>query len=597
MKQLIQCMGMLMLLFALSSRVSAQITLVKDGKATSRIVLVEKNEVNEQAATLLQDFVKRISQATLPIVADTKARSGDILIGGKQASAGEDGFLLKTTANEQLQISSGGDKGAIYGVVSLLEQYMGVSYFAKEAYTLTPMQTITLPAIHREETPAFRYRQTYSYNNDPVYKLWFRLEEPKDMFIENMWVHTFNRILPSDRFGKEHPEYYSFINGEHRPGHNSQWCLTNPKVFDAAVRQLDSIFKAHPDMKMISVSQNDGNNTNCSCPACKEVDEYEGSPSGNLIRFLNKLAERFPDKEFSTLAYLYSMQPPKHVKPLSNVNIMLCDIDCKREVPLTDNASGRDFVKALEGWSKISDNIFVWDYGINFDNIVSPFPNFHILQKNIQLFKKNHVTMHFSQVNGIRGGDFSEMRAYMIGKLMWDPYQNADSLMRTFMNGYYGAAAPYLYQYQKIMQGALLAGGQPLWIYDSPISHKNGMLNPVLLKTYDELFDLAEEAVAGDTVLLRRVQLSRLPLQYSELEIARTQVGTDKTKIRELLGLFDRRTRQFGVTSLNERKNAPGEYCERNDSCRKTSEARPPAPPSPGSSRLRNVIKHWAKQL
>jgi len=127
----------------------------------------------------------------------------------------------------------------------------------------------------------------------------------------------------------------------------------------------------------------------------------------------------------------------------------------------------------------------------------------------------------------------------MIGKLMWDPYQNADSLMRTFMNGYYGAAAPYLYQYQKIMQGALLAGGQPLWIYDSPISHKNGMLNPVLLKTYNELFDQAEEAVDGDTVLLRRVQLSRLPLQYSELEIARTQVGTDKTKIRELLGLFD----------------------------------------------------------
>ncbi|MFR3099561.1 MAG: hypothetical protein ACLTNJ_02795 [Parabacteroides distasonis] len=70
MKQLIQCMGMLMLLFGLSSRVSAQITLVKDGKATSRIVLVEKNEVNEQAATLLQDFVKRISRLrfrSLPI--------------------------------------------------------------------------------------------------------------------------------------------------------------------------------------------------------------------------------------------------------------------------------------------------------------------------------------------------------------------------------------------------------------------------------------------------------------------------------------------------------------------------------------------------
>lgn len=563
MKRFLKHVLFFLLTVSYSSGIYAQLTIVQDGKAVSRIVIAEQTKVNEQAAALLQDFVKRISQATLPIVSDTKAQKGDILIGQETTDEiGEDGFLLHT-ADGQLRICSGGDKGAIYGVVTLLEEYLGVSYYAKDVYTLTPMQTITLPFIDRKETPAFRYRQTWSYNTeDSIYNLWFRLETPQDMFIDNMWVHTFNRILPSDRFGKEHPEYYSFINGEHRPGHNSQWCLTNPEVFETAVRQLDSIFQAHPDMRMISVSQNDGNHTNCSCPACKEIDELEGSPSGNIIRFLNKLAERFPDKEFSTLAYLYSMQPPKHVKPLPNVNIMLCDIDCMREVPLTDNASGREFVKALEGWSKISDNIFVWDYGINFDNIVSPFPNFHILQKNIQLFKENHVTMHFSQVNGIRGGDFSEMRAYMIAKLMWNPYQDADSLMQTFMKGYYGAAAPYLYQYQKIMQGALLASGQPLWIYDSPISHKDGMLKPVLLKTYNELFDQAEEAVKKDTTLLHRVQLSRLSLQYAELEIARTRIDTDKTGTKKLLELFDQRTRQFGVSTLNERKNPPGEYCE-----------------------------------
>ena len=186
--------------------------------------------------------------------------------------------------------------------------------------------------------------------------------------------------------------------------------------------------------------------------ACRAVDEYEGSPSGNLIRFLNKLAQRFPDKEFSTLAYLYSMHPPKHTRPLPNVNIMLCDIDCKREVPLTDNASGQDFMKALTGWSAISDNIFVWDYGINFDNQVAPFPNFHILQKNIQLFKENHATMLFEQVNGLRGTDFSELRAYMLSKLMWNPSCDADSLMQTFLKGYYGPSAPYLYQYQKLLQ-------------------------------------------------------------------------------------------------------------------------------------------------
>ena len=540
---------------------SAQITLVKKRKPVARICVLEQTDADKQAAGLLQDFVERISKANLPIVYGEKVRKGDVVIGEADADAGEDGFSL-TTENGCLYVRSGGGKGSIYGVVTLLEKWLGVSYYAKNAYTLQPMETIELPALAHQETPAFRYRQTFSYGNeDPIYRMWFRLEEPKEMFIGNLWVHTFNRILPSDVYGKEHPEYYSFINGEHRPGHNSQWCLTNPEVFDAAVKSLDSIFKMHPDLKMISVSQNDGNHTNCSCPECKAVDEYEGSPSGNLIRFLNKLAERYPDKEFSTLAYLYSMQPPKHTKPHPNVNIMLCDIDCKREVPLTDNESGQYFVKALEGWSAISNNIFVWDYGINFDNIVSPFPNFHILQKNIQLFKKNHVTMHFSQVNGIRGGDFSEMRAYMIGKLMWNPDLDADSLMHTFMDGYYGDAAPYLYQYQKIMQGALLASGQPLWIYDSPISHKKGMLNAHLIKVYDELFDKAEEAVASDSVLLERVWVSRLPLQYSKLEIARTEVNSDKKESEALLALFEKRTAELGVKSLNERNNHPAEYC------------------------------------
>ena len=540
---------------------SAQLTLVKDGKAVSRIVLSEKSEINRQAADLLQDFVQRISGASLPIV-EGKAKSGDVVIGGKSAEAGEDGFTLCTEQN-QLRITSGGDKGSIYGVVTLLEKYMGVSYYAYQAYTLTPSKTITLPEIHLSETPAFRYRQSFSYGcDDPIYKMWFRLEEPNEVFIDNMWVHTFDRLMPSEVYGKEHPEYYSYINGEHRPGNHSQWCLTNPDVYDFVVKKLDSVFKANPDKKLISVSQNDGNNTFCTCENCRKVYEEEGSPAGAYIRFMNKLAERFPDKEISTLAYLFTMHPPKKVKPLPNVNIMLCDIDCMREVPLTDNASGRDFVKALEGWSAISNNIFVWDYGINFDNMVSCFPNFHVLQKNIQLFKKNHVTMHFSQVNGSKGTDFSEMRAYMLGKLMWDPYQNADSLMRSFMDGYYGAAAPYLYQYQKIMQGGLLASGINLWIYDSPVTHKNGMLNDQLCKTYDELFDQAEAAVASDPVRLDRVQLSRLSLIYSELEIARTKTNQDVAKVRQQLDYFRQQCRKFGIKSLNERSNAPEDYCD-----------------------------------
>ena len=541
----------------------AQITLVKNHKAQARILLVEDNAVNKEAAELLNFFLQKMSGVTLPVSVGEKATSGSVLIGELTQEAGYEGFALDCSKGV-LRIQTGGGFGAAYGVATLLERWLGVAYYAYEAYTFTPMQTVTIPQLHCAETPAFRFRQTFSYGNeDPKYVRWFRLNKQQDVFADNLWVHTFNRILPSSVYGKSHPEYYSFINGERRPGEHSQWCLSNPEVFELAAHKIDSIFRANPGKTMISVSQNDGNNTYCQCEACKKVDAYEGGPSGSIIRFLNKLAQQFPDKQFSTLAYLFSMHPPKHVKPLPNVNIMLCDIDCKREVPLTDNASGQDFVKAIEGWARISDNIFVWDYGINFDNMVAPFPNFHILQPNIQLFKKHHATMLFEQVNGgrQRGTDFGELRAYMLAKLMWNPYLNTDSLMKTFLNGYYGAAGPILYRYLQIQQGALLSSDIPLWIYDSPISHKTGMLNDRLIKVYDALFDEAEKAVAGNEELLGRVQTARLPLRYSKLEIARTRQGGDAQAIRHDLEIFRQHAERYGITSLNERNNLATDYC------------------------------------
>ncbi|MBQ6309079.1 MAG: DUF4838 domain-containing protein, partial [Prevotella sp.] len=73
----------------------AQITIVKNGKAKGRIVRVERNTNNDEAAHLLQRFVERISGAQLPLVDGIKPRSGDIVIGEKTDKAKEDGFALE----------------------------------------------------------------------------------------------------------------------------------------------------------------------------------------------------------------------------------------------------------------------------------------------------------------------------------------------------------------------------------------------------------------------------------------------------------------------------------------------------------------------
>lgn len=553
---------------------SAQISLVKKGKPQTRIIVSEQS-ADKEAANILQHFVRQISGAELPVISVTqnpKLRKNDIYIdssqklpsnlAASQAKITEDGFLMSTEGN--LLRIVGSDKGSVYGVVTLLESYFDVDYWGENEYDCPASQVLELPLFTLSENPAFRYRQSqfYGMKTDTLYRQWHRLEEPREMFAASYWVHTFDRLLPSDVYGKEHPEYYSWFGGRRHPGKASQWCLTNPDVLEIVSARVDSIFKANPGMNMISVSQNDGNYTNCTCENCKKIDEAEGAFSGSLIYFMNKLAARFPDKEFSTLAYLYTMKAPAHIKPLPNVSVMLCDIDCNREVSLTENESGREFTAALEAWGKITKNLFVWDYGINFDNYLAPFPNFHILQDNIRLFKKNNTSMHFSQIAGSRGGDFAELRTYMVAKLMWNPELNADSLMKHFLNGYYGEAGPTLYRYLRTMEGALIGSGQRLWIYDSPVSHKNGMLKPELMKRYNVLFDEAENLVGDDTVRLQRVHKARLPLQYSELEIARTENEKDIDDLNNKLNLFEERVRAFNVPTLNERNNSPVEYCE-----------------------------------
>ena len=545
---------------------SKEVTLVENGTPAGTIYYGSQ-PCDRSAAQLLSTFIGHISGAEMPLsqwTDQTTLKPGDVFIRTSEGTAEltEDGASI-STVDGHLEIIGGPGKGALSGVVIVLEQYLGCNYWGAQEFTAPKQSTVALPHISLTENPGFRYRQVSGYmaEADSLYRLWYRLESPREEFAGNLWVHTFDRLLPSAEYGEKHPEYYAYFDGKRHPGKASQWCLTNPEVLEVVAARIDSIFKANPGLNMISVSQNDGNHTHCRCDSCAAVDQYEGALSGNVIRFVNKLAERFPDKQFSTLAYLYTCQPPKHVKPLPNVNIMLCDIDCRREVPLTDNDSGREFVKALEGWSAISDNIFVWDYGINFDGYLTPFPNFHILAPNIRLFKKHHATMHFSQINGSRGGDFCELRAYMVQKLMWNPCADPDSLRQHFLNGYYGKAAPHIGKYLDELTARLLESKQPLWIYDSPNSHKQGMLSAEACKLYNDLFDKAEQAVADNDEQLMRVRRSRLSLQYSQLEIMRTDAAADPAKTAALLDLFEQRVKEYDIPAINERNNSPLDYC------------------------------------
>ena len=159
--------------------VYGQATIGKD----SKIVLAEKTEVNQTAASILQNFIQKITGVQLGIHPKGKASAGDVLIGAAPSDeVKEDGFYLSTAGGKV--VIAGKDKGVVYGVVSLLETYAGVDYWGNGEYNLEKRAVLSLPLIEKTENPAFRYRQTqhYGLRKDSLYKWWYRLEEPKDVF-------------------------------------------------------------------------------------------------------------------------------------------------------------------------------------------------------------------------------------------------------------------------------------------------------------------------------------------------------------------------------------------------------------------------------
>ncbi|MGD0781338.1 MAG: DUF4838 domain-containing protein [Candidatus Aminicenantales bacterium] len=539
----------------LPAQTSAPRTLAEKGRALFSIVFpTEATENDRRAASILQDAFFRMTGVRLSITEkDAPGRMNEILIGfpksrmprSFRASLSRlkpDGFLI--TLGRNLYIVSGGGQGSIYGVVHILEKYFGCRRYSPAAVVFPKRDKLSLPPFFDLENPANEFRAVHGeFDRDPDYRDWNRLNLTDEAFAQGYYVHTFNTLVPWETYFADHPEYYAWMNGKRI---KDQLCLSNPDVLRLAIEKLRTEMAAQPGKKLWSVSQND-NSSYCQCPACSKIIEEEGSPAGPIIRFVDAVAAAFPDKTISTLAYQYSRPAPKKTKPASNVQIMLCTIELNRGRPIADDPDSLSFLRDIVDWGKIAKNIFLWDYTVDFAHQVSPFPNLHVLQPNIQLFVRNGVHQHFQQTNTAPGHEFSELKGWLLARLLWNPDLDFEAALDDFLGGYYGGAAPWIRRYIASLQDALLKSGAKLDIYEPPNAHADDYLSAPNVDLYNRLFDNALAAVAGDPVFGGRVLTARLPLQYAMLEIGKNDMFGPRGFYKERAGRF---TVRPGMTQL-----------------------------------------------
>ena len=528
--------------------------LFQSGITDYRIVVSSQASDSEKhAATELQYYLNKISGATFPI----RGTAGDknIFIGFcpdfvamKNITRPNDDSetFVYDVKGQSVFIYGGRNRGTMYGVYAFLENEFGVRWYAQDCTKVPKLEIKLLNEIHRHtESPAFKYRCLLAFPVNISHELtahfrlnevWFSKAAERTDYgtVKRYWgAHTMGRhFVSAKEYFKSHPEYFALWEGKRIS--DGQLCLSNANVLKICISKMHDFMRQNPDYIVYELSQND-NKKYCTCKSCVSLEKKYGGHSGAMIWFVNQVArtvnDQFPEKYVGTMAYQYTLQPPTNIQPEKNVMLRLSSsLGCFAH-PLSQGCSNLivhsdEVINALKGWSKLCRNIYVWDYAVNFSQFTAPYPNFDVLAENIRLFHDSHAVglMEEGQYSSY-GGEFAELKMWVLSKLMWNPSLNSDSLAKEFITEYYDKAAPMIYQYFQQVRG-LSDNSKHFRIVFSDFSK---LYNRQFIAAGKRLLTAAEKTAGTDTLLLRRVKFVKLQILTAEILIESENAITDSS--------------------------------------------------------------------
>ena len=439
----------------------------------------------------------------------TEADDAYPMITAIDPTVGCDGYRIAVT-EDALTVFGGNGRGVIYGVYRMLEKFAGVRYYMPGLETLGEGDIV----IDADDAfvPVFEMRQSdWQCGNTSV-----------DWCLKNGINH---RPIPAEQGG--HIKYGTFVHtmgrlvGVEEP---HQPCLSDPENLAKAIASVRAILESDPSISIISVSQNDNRNY-CTCDKCAASDAEEGSPAGTLLRFVNAVADDiakdYPDVVIDTLAYQYTRPVPKITRPRPNVCVRLCSIECCFSHPLDDDTCAQNaaFHRDIVAWNEVCDRIYIWDYVTDFAHYIPTFPNLSVLRENMRFYADHHVRGMYPEGahNARLSGEFGELKAYLLAKLMWNPYMSAveySECIDGFMAAYYGEGWRYLRAYADLTEA--FTKGRHMGIFEYPYNYFDYDKLAAMEETFDGFWDKAE-AAAGDRA--EYVRRSRLQWKFMKLEL------------------------------------------------------------------------------
>ena len=442
-------------------------------------------EVEQTAINEFKSYFRRLvrGKVTVEGKADVVFHIGDTAFAKSKgldgASLRDEEWVVRSFGTDVV-LSGGGTRGVLYAVSHFLEDDCGVRWWYDGDEDVPEPAVRAFGKLDRRGKPHFLSRDIYrSRPADYRTAVRNRLNGNGAIRIPKSWggcfvtgsphhCHVFDRYIPWNKYGKDHPEWFSLHGGRRIGGMSrGQLCLTNPEVVDLMeklVRQSiaqdrERAAKENSSVPLLyDLSMND-NEGYCECPSCAAETAKYGH-SGVQLRFANEIARRinadYPELMFSILAYLYSEAVPTGgVRASDRVVVRLCTTGQNMAAGF-DEPSNAFYHDQIVGWKNYAKNIFIWDYGTLYRDSLRGFPfasEFHIPAK-YRLFAENNVTGIFLGHTEPFRPDLYELKYYLEARMMEDPFRDTTHLIEKFMSEYYGKAGEPILKARKLLDAS-----------------------------------------------------------------------------------------------------------------------------------------------
>jgi len=370
------------------------------------------------------------------------------------------------------------------------------------------------------------------------------------------------------KYAKDHPEYFAQQYDGTRnwpeiwPRENMKLCVSNPEVAQIQVARARELLAARSDTNVDNITFNIGFQDSdgwCWCDACKALDPpdqakrmypvvyREGDAwvhksieypylSDRYVTYWNRVAEAlekdFPDKLVGGMSY--GAVGPAPLRTRVHPNIV---------VPYTGGSNLRQsnpiegMQRGLDGWFKAGLRNFYWRPNLMyFDYFGLPFYYAEDGGRIVQYMVRN----------GAKGFDFDTwgnhfatdgVNVFVILRIMWDPEQDVEALVREYCDNAYGRCGGLAHQYlmrcKAIREEIKKAQGLPRRDQDW-VGTLGRFFDEQAIQDLDRLAEQMQAASRQDAdQFRRRVEVFLKGHAYTRLQAAVIRLNDKKNKTVE----------------------------------------------------------------